>query len=92
MARLTQGVPAQVFTPHRQLVVSLTADTPSTVVVPPGGMVRYSADAAVMMTLGDTFDAAACFKAQDNVFGVPNGVEAITFQVGEATDVYVEVG
>lgn len=91
MARLIQGVPAQVFTPRRQLVVALVAATPNTVTVPPGGMVRYSADAAVMMTLGAAFDPTACFKAQDNVFGVPDGVEAITFQAEADTSVYVEV-
>ncbi len=92
MPGLTQGVPAQVFTPTRQQVISLTAGTPQTVTVPPERIVRYASTQPVKVTLGDTFDATRCFEAVDNLFGIARGIEAITLQAGSDATVYLEIG
>lgn len=92
MPGLSQGVPAQVFTPNRQQAFALTANTPKTLTVPPDRIVRYSADHPVMVTLGSSFNDSACFKSQDNIFGLRSGVEAITLKADEDTTVYLEIG
>ncbi len=92
MPGLSQGVPAQVFTPKTQQAIALTADTPHTVVVPPERIVRYTSAEPVAVTLGDTFDASSCYASTDNIFGIRPGIEAITLQAEADTTVYLEIG
>lgn len=81
----------QVMQPKTQIAVTITSGNTYELDVAEAFVVRFSATAPVRYTLGDAFDAAACFRASDCTTGVRDGFAKMVFMADADTTLHIEV-